>query len=94
MLIIAGAIHVRPEDRDTYLESCISVVESARRAPGCLDFAIAADPVDPGRLNVYERWESDEQLEEFRGGGPSGDQQGQILEASVEKYRISAVEPP
>ena len=50
--------------------------------------------MDPGRLNVYERWESDEALEEFRGGGPSGDQQGQILEASVEKYRISAVEPP
>ena len=94
MLIVAGTLQVDPAGRDDYLESCISVVEGARKAPGCLDFAITADPIDPGRLNVFERWESDEALDEFRGGGPSDDQQGQILEASVEKYRISGVEPP
>ncbi len=26
--------------------------------PGCLDFALSADLVEPGRINIFERWES------------------------------------
>jgi hypothetical protein len=36
----------------------MSVVEKARRADGCLDFAIAAGAIDAGRVNLFERWES------------------------------------
>jgi hypothetical protein len=51
MVIVAGHITVDPEQREFYLEGCMSVVEQARRAYGCLDFAITADLVDPGRVN-------------------------------------------
>lgn len=94
MLIVAGTLRVDPADRESYVRTCVSVVESARQAPGCLDFTITPDPLEPDRINVYERWESDGQLEEFRGGGPSSDQQDQIREADVSKYRISSVEAP
>lgn len=94
MLIVAGSLRVDPADRDAYVRGCASVVENARKAPGCHDFSIAPDPLEPDRVNVYERWESDEELERFRGDGPSDDQQRQILGASVEKYRISGVEAP
>jgi uncharacterized protein YndB with AHSA1/START domain len=33
----------------------IAVVE-ARRAAGCRDFVVAADPIEPDRVNVYEEW--------------------------------------
>jgi quinol monooxygenase YgiN len=43
MMIVAGHITVDPEQRESYLAGCMSVVEKARRADGCLDFAITAE---------------------------------------------------
>ena len=86
MLIVAGHLNVDPAERAAYLEGCREVVELARAAEGCLDFAISADLVDPGRVNVCERWESQEAVEAFRGDGVSGDQAAAIKVASVAEY--------
>lgn len=94
MLIVAGSLYVDSEERDAYLADCVEVVRQARSAPGCVDFAISADLVEPGRINVYERWESDEQLRDFRGAGPSAEQQAAIRGAEVHRYLISGVEAP
>lgn len=94
MLIIAGWLQVGPDARDRYLDACVDVVKLARAAEGCLDFSLTADVVDPGRIDVYERWESDELLHRFRGSGPDAGQTEQILDADVRKYRISATEDP
>ncbi|MEV0805288.1 antibiotic biosynthesis monooxygenase family protein [Micromonospora sp. NPDC050200] len=94
MLIVAGSLYVDPAGRDAYLASCAETVRQARSAPGCVDFAISADLVEPGRINVYERWESDEQLLAFRGSGPSEEQTVAILGAEVHRYRISGVGAP
>lgn len=96
MLIIAGWLEVDRDDRDRYVNDCRTVVEQARRAPGCLDFTITADPLEPGRVNVYERWESDAELARFRDAGQSEDDglSHRIRDASVRKYRISATEDP
>ena len=63
MGIVAGHITVEPQQRECYLAFCASVVERARGAAGCLDVAIAADLIDPGRVNIFERWESQAALE-------------------------------
>ncbi|MFD1812984.1 putative quinol monooxygenase [Rhodococcus gannanensis] len=89
MVIVAGHIVVRPEDRDRYLDSCAPVVEQARAATGCLDFAIAADLVDAGRINVFEKWESVSAVEKFRGSGPGDDQGAMIVSASVAEYDVT-----
>ncbi|CAA9416992.1 MAG: Uncharacterized conserved protein [uncultured Rubrobacteraceae bacterium] len=86
MIIVAGHLLVGPEERSAYLGGCVDVVEQGRRAPGCLDFSIGADLVDPGRINIYERWESREAVEAFRGEGPSGEQGTQILAGNVAEY--------
>jgi quinol monooxygenase YgiN len=86
MVIVAGHLLVDPAEREAYLEGCRQVVEQARRTDGCLDFAITADLLDPSRVNLYERWESQEAVEAFRGEGPSGDQQKAIRSASVAEY--------
>ncbi|MFC3965217.1 putative quinol monooxygenase [Nocardia jiangsuensis] len=91
MVIVAGHISVDPADRESYLAGCVTVVEQARRAPGCLDFSISADPVDPGRIVVFEHWESQAAVEAFRGSGPGEDQSAQVLSASVAEYDIAAV---
>ncbi|NLU80046.1 antibiotic biosynthesis monooxygenase [Micromonospora sp. HNM0581] len=94
MLIVAGTLQVDPAGRDTYLATCAEIVRQARAAPGCLGFAISPDLLEPGRINVYERWESEEQMLDFRGSGPEPEQQVAIVEAEVHKFLISAVESP
>jgi quinol monooxygenase YgiN len=89
MVIVAGHLVVAPEQRESYLEGCIGVVEQARRAPGCLDFAIAADLVDRARINVFERWASQSAVEAFRGSGPSDDQGGAIVSGAVAEYDVT-----
>ncbi|MGK5520370.1 putative quinol monooxygenase [Micromonospora sp. URMC 107] len=94
MLIVAGSLYVDPDQRNAYLADCVEVVRQARSAPGCVDFAIGADLVEPGRINVYERWESEGQLLDFRGSGPSTEQAVAIRGAEVHRYLISGVEAP
>jgi quinol monooxygenase YgiN len=43
MVIVAGHITVEPQQRESYLARCVSIIERARRAAGCLDVAITAD---------------------------------------------------
>lgn len=88
MVIVAGHLVVDPRQRTSYLAGCVSVVEQARLAPGCLDFAITADLVDPGRIDIYERWESQAAVEAFRGSGPSEEQGAVMLSASVAEYDV------
>ena len=93
MVIVAGQIIVEPQQRESYLTDCVSVVERARGAAGCLDFAITADPIDPGRVNVFERWESQQALETFRGSGPGNEQGAVMLSVSVAEYDTVDVWP-
>ena len=90
MLIVAGYLVVGPSQRDSYLEGCRAVVRQARKAPGCLDFAISADVIEPDRIDIFERWESRVVLDEFRGSGPSDEQQGSIVSASVCEYDVGS----
>jgi quinol monooxygenase YgiN len=88
MVIVAGHVVVDPLQRDDYLSGCVEVVRQARRTAGCLDFAISADPLEPGRINIFERWESQAAVEAFRGSGPSDEQGAAIRAASVAEYDV------
>ena len=94
MLIIAGTLHLDPGDRVEYLAAVADVARQARSAPGCLDFVQSADAIDPERINIYERWESDEDLLRFRTAGGPDLRTPPIRAADVRKYRIAAVEAP
>jgi quinol monooxygenase YgiN len=94
-VIVCGHLTVAPEARAGYLQGCAGVVRAARAAPGCLDFAIGADLIEPGRINVFERWDSRAAVEAFRGDGPSDEQNAALLDASVAEYDVSgAARPP
>jgi quinol monooxygenase YgiN len=55
------------------------------------DVAICADLVDPGRINIFERWESQAALETFRSSGPDTEQRRAMLTVSVQEYGIADV---
>ncbi len=90
MVIVTGWLRVEAHHRDDYLETCRPVVEQARLAPGCLDFAISADLVDGERINVVEQWETLDAVEAFRGDGTSDDQAAMIIDAHIEQHEVAA----
>lgn len=91
MVIVAGHLLVDPEQRASYLAGCVQVVEQALGTEGCLEFSITPDLVDPGRIQVFERWVSRAAVEAFRGSGPSEEQAGVIVGASVAEYDVAGV---
>jgi quinol monooxygenase YgiN len=93
MVIVAGHVTVEPQQRESYLAGCVIIVERAREAASCLDVAITADLVDPGRVNLYERWDSQAALEAFRRSGPPFEHGATMLSVSAAEYDIADVRP-
>jgi quinol monooxygenase YgiN len=89
MLIVAGHLTVHEADRDRFVADSAVAVAAARTADGCLDFAVSADPVEPSRVNVFERWATREQLHAFRGEGPGDDLGERILGYDVGEYEVA-----
>jgi quinol monooxygenase YgiN len=93
MLIIAGHIAVDPARRDDVVAALQDLVRRARAAPGCLDVAVTADPLDPARVNNLERWESSEHLDAFRAVAHAPDI-GEILADHVRLYDVTGERSP
>ena len=62
MIIIAGTVDVDPEQRDAALIAGKPHMEATRAWKGCVDYTWSADALTPGRIYVYERWESQDDL--------------------------------
>lgn len=93
MIIVAGHLTVDPDQRQAALDFRRDVIVAARSAAGCHDFHLSADPIETDRINIYERWASVDDVEAFRGSGPSDDQQQDIHGADVAQYEIAGIEP-
>ncbi len=59
--IIAGWLDYGP-NRDQVLEQFTVVAAASRGEPGCLDYTVCADPENLGRVVVFERWISEDDL--------------------------------
>jgi quinol monooxygenase YgiN len=89
MIIVTGHLTLDPADRDAFVADSVGFVRDARNTSGCLDFALSADSVDAGRVNVIERWESAETLKAFRGDGPDEGSAARIIELDVHDYEVT-----
>lgn len=86
MIVVAGHLTVAPGDRAAYLDSCRVVVEQARSAPGCVDYALGPDLVEADRVNVLEVWATRAALEAFRGAGPDDGFADRIVAIDVREF--------
>jgi quinol monooxygenase YgiN len=94
-IIVSGTLHVDPVQRDAYLQARVPILEHARQASGCQDFSLSPDLLDAGRINVYERWRTREDLLAYRAGdGPQLDDSIPVTAADVELHHISGSEAP
>ena len=97
-IVIAGEVDFPPENRAAALDGAQALIDLALAEPGCRHYAWSAHPHLPGRVHVFEEWDSAEELqvhlegEAYTGmlahlGGYS------ILNAVTRKYRCDLVEP-
>lgn len=63
MVIVGGTFEVDPESREAFIEGRQASMTTSRAEPGCLEYVLGADPVDPGRVVLFERWASQEHLD-------------------------------
>ncbi|WP_425563674.1 putative quinol monooxygenase [Pseudonocardia kongjuensis] len=70
------------------------LITAARAFQGCLDIAVTPDPVDPARVHLFELWESDERLQEWRAMAPVPADVPHIVRDEVQLHRISASGSP
>src|SRR5580704_13578033 len=63
-VIVQGTFSVDPAERDRFVETSVDAMRSSRREEGCLEYVMAADPLDPERVVLSERWESMDHLQQ------------------------------
>jgi quinol monooxygenase YgiN len=94
MWIIAGHVKVDADKRDAWVAAHHDLIKRARQAPGCLDVAITADPVDPERINNFERWESWDAIEAWRKVAMAPDTGVAMRDIEVMAYEVASERPP
>jgi quinol monooxygenase YgiN len=64
VVIVQGVFSVDPNERDRFVETSVEAMRASRQEEGCLEYVIAADPLDPERAVLSERWESMHHLQQ------------------------------
>ncbi len=63
MVVVIGHFRLPVESLDAAREPMARVVAATRAEPGCIKYAFAAEPGDPGLIHVSEVWESQAALD-------------------------------
>jgi quinol monooxygenase YgiN len=102
MVIVQGIFRVAPGDRDAFLAQSVPGMVASRAEPGCIEYVMAADPVEGDRVVLSERWASTDDLEEHlrragerRSAGPSAEQAAPVavLSREIAIYEVASVRP-
>ena len=97
MLIIAGHFDVDPAQRDEFIRDREEGTKRSRAEDGCLAYAFSADPLEPGRVLLFERWESKDALAAHIAGLRNDQQPAsaiKVIGREVLQYEISNVGEP
>ncbi|MEM7531034.1 MAG: putative quinol monooxygenase [Chloroflexota bacterium] len=62
MIIVAGTVEIQVEKRTEAIAAAQTMVAATVQEKGCITYQFYEDISIPGRMLVYEQWESDEAL--------------------------------
>ena len=96
-MIVQGVFSVDPDERDRFVETSIEAMRSSREEDGCLEYVIAADPLDPERAVLSERWESMEHLQQHlarqRNAAPGADARPVPRNVEITLFEVATSRP-
>lgn len=98
IVVISGEIEFPPENREAALAGAKDLIDMALAEKGCRHYAWSADPHYPGRVHVFEEWETAEDLQAHLTAPPYTGMvaylgQFSIQGATTRKYRCDLSEP-
>lgn len=91
-MIVQGVFVVEPGQRAQFVDASMEAMRASRAEEGCLEYVFAADPLDPGRVVLSERWESIELLRQHldsRASRPVADRPKPIS-AEIVMYEVGS----
>nr|WP_290754625.1 putative quinol monooxygenase [Henriciella sp.] len=62
MIVIEGTVRINPDRLEAARPAMQKVVLASRAEPGCIDYAYAADLIEPDLIRVSERWQDRDSL--------------------------------
>ena len=97
MIIVGGTFEVEPGERERFLAGRHDLMRKSRAEAGCLEYTFSADPLDPGRVVLFERWSDQEALDAHlsapRDDPPSPGSGVEPKSASIIVYDVSGERP-
>ena len=97
-IIISGTVDIDPEQMEAAMTAAKPLIEGALTQEGIMDYDWCPDPLTPGRIRVFERWGSQQALENHFNNHWYQDMRVALAQfgirgADVLKYRIDVAEP-
>jgi quinol monooxygenase YgiN len=93
MILVTGVFRVAPSDRDAFLDAAKAGMATSRAEDGCEEYVMAADPMEPDRVVLSERWRDraalDAHLAGLGGGGGGGPKPTSV---SIEIHEVASTE--
>jgi quinol monooxygenase YgiN len=93
VVIVAGAFEVDPDRREEFISGRIPSMQRSRAEQGCLEYTLCADPIDPTRVLLIERWGSQGALDAHLAALRSGATAEEVVpprSASIVVYDIAS----
>jgi chorismate-pyruvate lyase/quinol monooxygenase YgiN len=56
VVIVGGVFVVEPDEREEFLAGRHDGMHRSRAEAGCLEYVLSADPIEPSRVVLFERW--------------------------------------
>jgi len=93
VLIITAKMYVDPDRRAEFLAGNEDEIRQARGEPGCVDFIVAPDPVEPGRVNLFEQWAAAEDFARRCATFSPAPSDVEVLSHEATKYEMRSAGP-
>jgi quinol monooxygenase YgiN len=93
VIIVGGRFEVDPVQRAEFVVERIEMMRRSRAEHGCIEYTFAEDPLDPGVVILFERWESQEDLDEHLAAVSSTTTSVVPTSASITIYDVAGERP-
>lgn len=86
MIYVTATFRIRPGTIEPFVEAAYTLIDAARRHPGCVYYDLHASVTDPDRLVCIEQW-SDRAVLDSHFATP----QVAVFSAAIEPFVLSSV---
>jgi quinol monooxygenase YgiN len=98
MLIVAGTVHVDPAKTDAVMADAVVMMKATHAEEGNLAYVFSLDPIEPGLVHIFEKWETEEALAAHGAAPHMGEFRSKmggwgVTGADLKKYEIASEGP-